>query len=202
MKYRILSILFLLTSCTATSRESLTSALGITSTATHNALTPAEEQKTVSLPEINCANNERGIIVCEFDSLRPHIESVAKTHGLNPQIIEAIVRKESGGNPKAIRRHGFLKSKFKHLNANDRKLADASLGLGQILYGFHKTNCELTKPEDLFDPKTNLTCLAKVLSDCYARAKRTTNATNTDRSALKCYNGSYAYADSILQAIR
>jgi soluble lytic murein transglycosylase-like protein len=93
--------------------------------------------------------------------LRDRIARAADKHGLDPQLVEAVVRAESSGNPRAYRYEPafwdrYLKDKQKYKHEQPRRVS-ASYGLMQLM--FPTASDELGfegEPEDLFNIDINL----------------------------------------------
>jgi hypothetical protein len=113
----------------------------------------------------------QALMYSEFGKLTPgmmrHIEQEARAHGINPQLALAVVRQESSGDP-------WLKS------------GAGALGLMQVMPATAKSICKITRPQELWDFDTNVTCGVKVLDYCLGEHK------GDVLKALACYNGSPA----------
>ena len=127
---------------------------------------------------------------------RKEIEAAAKTYGLDPLLVEAIVLTESSGNADAFRFepnywNRYLKPTNKYPGQNPRRVS-SSYGLMQIMYdvaverGFDR----ILPPEMLFVPSVNLEYACKhlrMLTDWAAEF----DATPQDKleAVLASYNG-------------
>jgi len=76
------------------------------------------------------------------------IEYYAKKHKIQLNLARALIKVESGFNPKAV----------SHKQAK---------GLTQTVYKWHYKRCNLTSEAQLFDPATNLDCGLSYLSKLY-----------------------------------
>jgi soluble lytic murein transglycosylase-like protein len=92
-------------------------------------------------------------------------------------IMLALIKVESSSNPNARRFEPHLVKRYKW-----PKSWGYSYGLTQVVYGFHYKRCGLKSPADLYDPKINIKCGARVLKDCQQK-------TDSLTAALGCYNG-------------
>lgn len=138
---------------------------------------------------------------------RPNIEHAAKAHGIDPDLLEALVLQESSGRADAFRYEPgyyrrYLEGKKEWEKWIPRRVA-SSYGLTQVLYptalqyGFNPAY----EPEMLFLPDINLNLGAKILA---ALLKKFDG--DTDK-ALQAYNGGVgsvgspktrAYANKVL----
>lgn len=84
--------------------------------------------------------------------------------GLPRNIFRGLVFVESGFNPVLERDEFHLCKKHKWDFSECR-----SIGLTQVIYGYHKGTCRLTDPEQLRDPETNLMCGARILKGLISR---------------------------------
>lgn len=120
---------------------------------------------------------------------RPDIEFVAKEHGIDPDLLEALVLVESSGRADAFRHEPayyerYLKGKKEWAGQIPRRVA-SSYGLMQIMYptavqyGMNR----FYEPEMLFLPIINLNIGAKILA---ALLKRFNGSVE---KALQAYNG-------------
>ena len=76
------------------------------------------------------------------------IEHYAKKHKIQLSLARALIKVESGFNPKAV---------------SDKQ----ALGLTQVVYRWHYERCNLTSEAQLFDPATNLDCGLSYLRELY-----------------------------------
>ena len=77
------------------------------------------------------------------------IDDIAVRSGVDPNIVKAIIKEESGGNPSAIGDNG------------------ESIGLMQIQPKHHKKRMEELGIVSLFDPQENVILGCSILSDLY-----------------------------------
>jgi soluble lytic murein transglycosylase-like protein len=120
---------------------------------------------------------------------RAEIEQAAKRHGLDADLLEALVLTESSGRADAFRfepdfYRRYLQGKPEWAGKIPRRVS-SSYGLCQVMYstalehGFNPTY----EPEMLFLPATNLDLGAKILASLLAWAG------GVPRKALAAYNG-------------
>jgi soluble lytic murein transglycosylase-like protein len=120
--------------------------------------------------------------------IRPVIEEIAKAHGLDPVLVEAVVRTESSGNPRAWRFEPafwdrYLKNK-PFYQAIGPKRAASSYGLMQLMFSTAREEFGFQgEPEDLFNPRTSLTYGCRLLK------KNIVWADGNEDAALAAYNG-------------
>lgn len=106
------------------------------------------------------------------------IDDIATRSGVDPNIVKAIIKEESGGNPNAIGDGG------------------ESIGLMQIQPKHHKKRMEELGIVSLFDPQENVILGCSILSDLYDKY-------GNYEDALSVYNSGNtedgkAYAERIL----
>nr|DAE18441.1 MAG TPA: LAgB-like protein [Siphoviridae sp. ctNs77] len=106
------------------------------------------------------------------------IDDIAIRSGVDPNIVKAIIKEESGGNPSAIGDNG------------------ESIGLMQIQPKHHKKKMEELGIVSLFDPQENVILGCSILSDLYDKY-------GNYEDALSVYNSGNtedgkAYAERIL----
>ena len=106
------------------------------------------------------------------------IDDIATRSGVDPNIVKAIIKEESGGNPNAVGDNG------------------ESIGLMQIQPKHHKKRMEELGIVSLFDPQENVILGCAILSDLY-------NKYGNYEDALSVYNSGNtedgkAYAERIL----
>lgn len=152
---------------------------------------------------------------------RAAIEHAAATHGLDPDLVEAVVEQESAGRWFAYRYEPafytrYLMNKPEWRGREPREVA-ASYGLMQVMFTTAIENGFRGAPWDLFRPDValDLGCkhLARLVAAMRARyTGGTVGAENTIlRSALASYNGgtrgnepdgapdrNHAYADAVM----
>lgn len=117
---------------------------------------------------------------------RPNIEHAAKTHGIDADLLEALVLVESGGKADAFRHEpkfwdNYLKDDPRFKDKNPRRVA-SSYGLAQCMYTTALQYGFRAEPEMLFLPDVNLDLGAKILA---ALLKRFNG--NVEK-ALQAYN--------------
>lgn len=106
------------------------------------------------------------------------IDDIATRSGVDPNIVKAIIKEESGGNPNAVGDGG------------------ESIGLMQIQPKHHKQKMEELGIVSLFDPQENVILGCSILSDLYDKY-------GNYEDALSVYNSGNtedgkAYAERIL----
>lgn len=107
------------------------------------------------------------------------IDDIATRSGVDPNIVKAIIKEESGGNPNAVGDNG------------------ESIGLMQIQPKHHKKRMEELGIVSLFDPQENVILGCSILSDLYDKY-------GNYEDALSVYNSGNAedgkaYAERILR---
>lgn len=119
---------------------------------------------------------------------RELIKSAAGRYGLDPQLVEAVVRTESSGNPRAYRFEPafwdrYLKNNPAYSNSQPRRVS-ASYGLMQLMYPTAKDELGFNnEPEGLFIPQVSLDLGCRLLA-------RNLKWANGDMdAALAAYNG-------------
>ena len=111
------------------------------------------------------------------DDLAATIESIATRHGVDARLVEAVVRVESGGNPRAVSPKG-------------------ALGLMQLM----PTRATLLGVADVFDPRANLDGGVRHLRDLLARYAGNVHlalaAYNAGEEAVRRYGGIPPYRET------
>jgi soluble lytic murein transglycosylase-like protein len=107
------------------------------------------------------------------------IDDIATRSGVNPNIVKAIIKEESGGNPNAVGDNG------------------ESIGLMQIQPKQHKKRMEELGIVSLFDPQENVIVGCNILAELYDKY-------GNYEDALSVYNSGNtedgkAYAERILR---
>lgn len=127
------------------------------------------------------------------------IANTSEEYGLDPLLLRAIIRAESGGRTNAVRFEPAHMSRkdVKKLGRNDseRQMYASSFGLMQIM-GWHAPSYGL-EWNDLLEPSTNLKVGADILRQCLDRQQNKSHIERL-RAGLRCYNGGETYADLIL----
>jgi soluble lytic murein transglycosylase-like protein len=123
----------------------------------------------------------------ESQKYRAEIEVAASRYGLDPTLVEAVVRKESSGLTHAYRYEPdfyrrYLASNPAYDGANPRRVA-ASYGLMQIMYPTARERGFTEAPEFLFVPVIGLDWGCNYLASLLRRFKGQLNL------ALAAYNG-------------
>lgn len=119
---------------------------------------------------------------------RADIEVAASRHGLDPNLVEAIVRVESSGLTHAYRYedgffHRYLADNQAYDGANPRRVS-SSYGLMQIMYPTAKEELGFSgAPENLFVPTVGLD------AGCAHLAKLLTQVGGDLERAIAAYNG-------------
>lgn len=111
-----------------------------------SALIPAERTPPAGAPT---ARGER--ILAGLAPFETEIQNAAATWGLDPDLLRALVWRESSGNPYAL---GDLTAR-----------GGPSYGLGQVLLATARGMGFTGAPEDLFDPAVNLYYTARYLRE-------------------------------------
>jgi soluble lytic murein transglycosylase-like protein len=155
---------------------------------------------------------------------RTEIEIAAAAHGLDPDLVEAVVEQESDSHFHAYRfEPGFwtkyLASNPTWSNRNPLEVS-ASIGLMQVMFTTAVENGFTGQPWDLFAPSVALDYGCRVLAKNMGWADKAFSGNQGDRSrvvvasALAAYNGgrkgndpdnvpdrNHAYADSVLRRL-
>lgn len=115
-----------------------------------------------------------------------------------PQLLEW--SKDKSGNPKPP---AIVLPKDLSLNRIERLLWASSHGVLQVIFGFHYKTCGLapTEWDRLHDPLINIRCGAKVLKSYADRYKSEPDQSKRVWLALRDYNGSEEYANSVMLRI-
>jgi soluble lytic murein transglycosylase-like protein len=118
---------------------------------------------------------------------RALIESTAKGHGLDPNLVEAIVIAESSGQTDAFRFEPaffdrYLKHHPTHAQANPRRVS-SSYGLMQVMFTTAQQYGFFDEPEELFKPSVGLQF------GCLHLRRLLRWAEGDTRKALAAYNG-------------
>ena len=133
------------------------------------------------------------------------IERISIAMSINPTITKAIARQESGLSYRAdaLRFEPHLEARFAKMarGAEERRMLATSIGVMQVIGGFHLKTCNLTSYAQLFDRKTNITCGITVLQACLKYNDKEVSISRRFRRALQCYNGGEDYAGKILEHI-
>lgn len=97
------------------------------------------------------------------------IEAERQRYNLPAGLLEGVIFTESSFNELA---RNPEKNLCRKMAAKGWSKTDCeSRGLMGIVYGWHKDNCSLTGPHELFVPKTNIRCGAKILKQKVDLAK-------------------------------
>lgn len=133
------------------------------------------------------------------------IERISIAMSINPTITKAIARQESGLSYRAdaLRFEPHLEARFAKMarGAEERRMLATSIGVMQVIPGFHMKTCNLTSYAQLFDKRINITCGLQVLKSCLEYNSKIDSTALRFRRAFICYNGSEAYADDIFNHI-
>lgn len=123
-------------------------------------------------------------------SLRRTIEFQRVKLGLPKGLIEAVIQQESSGKPRAKNKEKRLCGQMTAKGWTPTECA--SRGLMGVVYGWHKDQCKLKAPSDLYDPITNVQCGSAVLKDKIKLAKgdirRGLNLYNADKTGRYAAN--------------
>lgn len=130
------------------------------------------------------------------------IAEIPPKYNINPLVIAAIVRQESGGKVDAIRfEPGQVQRARKVVgNKSEDQIHQyaSSHGVTQIM-GWWAPEFNLSW-KDLYDPETNIEVASAILRKCLDKSTAKTNYAR-HRDALKCWNGSEKYADTVLASM-
>lgn len=155
---------------------------------------------------------------------RREVEAAAASHGIDPDVLEALVEQESGGWASAFRHEPafwkrYLQGNPAYAKRNPREVS-SSYGLCQVMYPTAVEHGFTGKPWELFDPVVGLEWGARVLERLIAWADGLYTGVEAERSAevlrsaLAAYNGgrggnaptgplrNRAYADQVLARLR
>lgn len=116
---------------------------------------------------------------------RAEIELAANAHGIDPDLLEAVVWQESSYQADAFRHEPafwerYLKHNPAYANANPRRVS-SSYGLAQIMYPVAVDHGFTKEPEYLFLPGVNLDLAATILAGLLKKY--------SPMDALASYNG-------------
>lgn len=131
------------------------------------------------------------------------ITSISKEYGINPILTLAVIHQESGRRLRTdrLKFEPKLYGKWKGTSDEETRMLATSIGLMQVIPGFHAKSCNLQSYSDLFDTETNIRCGLKVLTDCLKYNQKAGSKLGQYRAALQCYNGSSVYADEVLSRL-
>jgi hypothetical protein len=135
------------------------------------------------------------------------IERVAAEEGIPAIILKSIAIQESGKYYRTdrIRFEPHLMSRVKppaHLNDIEKQLYASSIGLMQIIYGFHKERCGFNSVTDAFDPYTSVRCACAILKANLAAAPKEMRSPGARlRYAIKRYNGDGERAEAYTEQV-
>ena len=156
-----------------------------------------------------------------MSAYRVEIVAAATAHGLDPDLVQAIVEQESAYKFTAYRFEPafftrYLANKVEYAQRNPMEVS-ASYGLMQVMYSTAVEQGYLGDPWGLFDPAVSLEFGCRVLAGHVAWARRTYQGltsiaeTKIRASALASYNGgrggnapdnildrNHGYADQVL----
>lgn len=93
-------------------------------------------------------------------SLATIINREADNNSIPRSLLFGLIATESGFDEHAIRYEPYLCAKRSWLRDSSKC---ASVGLTQVIYGFHKDTCQLFNWTELLDPETNVMCGARIL---------------------------------------
>lgn len=130
---------------------------------------------------------------------RKEMEAAAAAHGLDPDLLQAVVEQESSYRFYAYRYEPAFFARYlaNHEGYRHRipQEVSASYGLGQVMFSTAREHGYTGEPWGLFDPVVNLDVTAKVLAGLlsWARGRYKGLASSAEwtilRSALASYNG-------------
>lgn len=171
----------------------------------NKALVKADQVKEYLLDKITRVEVVREYVQPTELSTEEMIDRISLVMGVNPTITKAIARQESGKNYRAdaLKFEPHLESRFAKMasGTEERRMLATSIGVMQVIPGFHLKTCELSSYADLFDRRINITCGLTVLKKCLEYHEGVQSQAQRFRLAFKCYNGGDTYADSIFNHI-
>jgi len=148
-------------------------------------------------------------IRAEFPGLAFHLDAItdaARTHGLDPLLVVAIVLQESAANTDGFRHernfwNRYLKSRPEWAQANPRRVS-SSYGLMQVMYpvAVERGLSRAMPPEALFVPALGLAygCLQlRWLSDKMDAAYPLATVEARRKAVLASYNGGFQGPDAL-----
>lgn len=128
------------------------------------------------------------------------ISTIPAKYGVPKSVVEIIIAKESGGDPKAIRfEPHYVKrcGKYK-LSKEETRLCASSHSVFQVM-GTHYYEAGMDW-RDAYDPETATEMAMRIWAKCSERHKEKDRYENL-RSTAECYNGSKAYASDFMQRL-
>lgn len=138
------------------------------------------------------------------------IEEVSRKHGLNPIILRAIVRQESGDRMDRMRYEEkiYKSAKFPpYLNDGEKRVWASSIGPGQVIYVLWRNFCGWESLASAFDTYQSLDCSARILKRNLGNpnVQKLTSPASRLREALRMYNGTgedaERYADTVMGGV-
>lgn len=130
---------------------------------------------------------------------RAEIEAAAAAHGLDPDIVQAVVEQESNGWASAFRYEPAFWTRYLAKNpayaARNPREVSASYGLCQVMYPTAVEHGFAGQPWELFAPTVSLEFGCRVLAALMTWARSlytglaTEERTRVTQSALAAYNG-------------
>jgi soluble lytic murein transglycosylase-like protein len=128
------------------------------------------------------------------------IDEIPSKYGVSKLVVQSIIKKESNGDPKAIRfeSHHMERARKFSKNPDQQRMYASSIGLMQVM-AWHMPPLGLSWT-DLIDKRTNMEVGTKILRNCLDRHKDK-NKYQQYYGALTCYNGSEKYAQEVMNEI-
>lgn len=124
---------------------------------------------------------------------RPIVDELAPVYGLDPDVVEAVIRVESGGKADAFRfepafYERYLKGKAAYAGQEPRRVS-SSYGLMQVMYPVALERGYQGEPEGLFVPRTAIEYGCRQLAHLLEWSHGNVHA------ALAAYNGGMSKND-------
>lgn len=140
---------------------------------------------------------------------RADVDAAAAEHGLDPDLVAAIVAQESGGWASAFRYEPDFWDRYLANNPNymtrNRREVSASYGLMQTMYSTAVEHGFVGQPWELFNPRVSLEfgcrILAKLMVWADGHVEKALGAYNAGRGGWNSVAGR-KYAASVLQRMR
>lgn len=128
----------------------------------------------------------------------------APAAGFDARVFLVIGEVESGSGDQILTNHERFEPSLYNvfraqwtpgMNETERRRFATSYGIFQIIYGWHKKTCGLSRPEELLDPKTNLRCAIRIWGRAWEESAREhRDPQGIFWASFYRYNGSGAFA--------